>query len=423
MARRREAGEQTGEEQEIRGTGGAWTGILAAGGLVALAGGGLLAVAPRLSPKLDWIATRFAEMGISSGVVIACGVVCLALAMVTQGLAQLRRQAREFGDAARDIRGLYHDIHRIEDRAGRIQMEMSVLQEANKTLVKAAQDQSALQSAGQQIDATYRLAASLDQLGVRMEERLSAQQADLEKAIGLISGSASETRRQLESWLGHHDAWPLEDSFEDSFEEFEVSDLDERPMTLEGPEAPGEETAADLDALAEFPEFDDDEELEILVTLEEPAPEEIDGEDEIVLESEEDDPRAASQLEEPAPPEETPEETVQAAPGEAPTQLDCGLGLLDTLDDDGTPREDQDAPGEETAEVHPAAAAADRDPEPTATPEPPSIFATLEKTSDAAKGGPANEHSANPVEENLAELLSDEALQEALDKLKHRHDL
>lgn len=407
MASHRESGERSDAVREKQGSG-LWTPILALAGLVMVSGGGILALAPQLGSEVSWVAEKMAHGGPHSGAVAAGGIVLLGLAIVCAGQSRVLRGSCSLSRLAAELSELRKGQKRLADRFGTLHLEMSVLQEANKTLLRAAQDQSAVQAAGMQVDATYRLAASMDQLGARLEGRLEDQRSDLESRLGDLSGSLRETRDHVEQWL-HRNLSAVDPSEEKLGEnEQEEEEEDREPgMTLERFGSGLDEELLDLNAPARLPEHDDDfEELEVLVTLEEEGEEAdspyhdlrpwgaLEPDEEVLLELEEELEALAFE----AGDEDAEEETtakITGATEDAGAEEEVELGLLDVLDEDGSLIEGREPP--------PATA---------------SLPAPVPTGVERAKVGKALDEPSPPS--LIRRELTDEVLKEALDTVKRR---
>jgi hypothetical protein len=375
MARHSNSGERSGKSGKERGNG-AWTWVLSCTGLVAVSGGICLTLAPRISQQGAWFASSLGQAGISGGALLVAGIITLALAIIRNGQAQLIGRTVFLDRITRDISELRKGQKRLADRFGTLHLEMSVLQEANKTLVRASQDQSAIHAAGAQVDATFRLAVSMDQLGARLAGLLEDQRSDIENRLGNLSGSVQQTRQHVDSWLKKQ----LGDEFEGLLEPEEEVEEDAEPIEFEqdepslvlestSSEEEVEDDIWDLDAAPELPIPDDLGELEILVTLE----------------------------------DEEHEEAPEWSEGADGDEID--LGLLDELDEDGTP-------------------ITEPEPEPaTESPLPRIIKAPL-LTGEVESGSVLEDEDTVPEPPSLlSEELTDEVLKEALDTIKRRRGI
>ena len=412
MASQLESGGRSDGGKEGIGNGG-WIWILAFVGLSMLAAGGYLALATRIGTGAAWTAQRLAEAGVSSGALLVGGVITMGLALVCAGQSRLVRGAHSLPRISRELGELRKGQKRLADRFGTLHLEMSVLQEANKTLLRAAQDQSAVQSAGMQVDATFRLAASMDQLGARLEGRLEDQRSKLENRLGDLVGSVQETREHVAQWLQLHcdeTSQGKRESLDESSEDALVlEESDEPSLTLESAGSWNDYPEWDPDAPAELPDFDDFDELEVLVTLDEEFDDEDDEDDtplldltpwdELNLDDEEEQTLEAAVRFEVE--QATEVETEEEEPSELAGDDDFDLGLLDVLDEDGTLIDGREAP--EAADSMP-------------TPPPIGVKGDARETSGETRRAPEPPSI-------LRQELTDEVLKEALDTVKRRRGL
>ncbi|MCB9916096.1 MAG: hypothetical protein H6828_13290 [Planctomycetes bacterium] len=238
--------------------------------------------AAELGPRAEWWTLKLERGGLAAGDFLLAGLAGFALTLLGWQLARLSRRWAAVENALGSVQDMELAVASVRTRIGRVHLEVTSLQEANKALLRLAQDQSAVQAAGMQIDATYRLAASMDQLGERLDARLNSHRADLGNLLDELNTSVRAAREQL--------------------------DL----LAMEGADAaPHDAELMPLCDEAILPEPPSDEDLEVEVTLEETN----DGEPRI-------DP---SQFDWGAPPD--PED----ARGEVDPVLE-GLSLLDALD-------------------------------------------------------------------------------------------
>lgn len=267
----------------------AWT--VTVGGFLACAGGLLLAAGPAYSPELSWIARRFGEMGISSGAVIGSGLVCGALGMVLNRLSRVGGQMRSAEDGLKVTETISISMRQLVARMTRLHAETAEFKEGLNGLLRLAQEQSSTKVAGMQVDATYRLAASMDQMCMRLEDRMRAQESTFDSRLMDLYGSLSAAHQQIQSLLNQR-----EDQSFDSNDLLDAGHI---------------EFDADIDAQPRLPEEPADNELEVFVDLEEEF--EPDPEAEVPHVSEFD------------------WDSIEIEPTIE------GLGLLDELDDEGVP--------------------------------------------------------------------------------------
>lgn len=275
------------------------TGSLVLGGLVAVVGGLFLAVGPPYSSEVSWIARRFGEMGISSGAVIGSGVLCAVMGFVANRIARVGQQMRSAEEAMKCTQDLSLANRHMVARITRMHAEVNEVKEGISGLIRIAKEQTSAKVAGMQVDATYRLAASMDQMGMRIEDRMQAQESTIESRLMELFGSLSSSHEQLQTLLNHRP-----DSFDEDM-------LDTAPLRHEPV----------FDAEARLPhedELDDNElQLEVFVDLEDELEEDFDDGE----------------------PQEGPIDVSQFDWDSIEVEPTMeGLGLLDELDDEGIPR-------------------------------------------------------------------------------------
>jgi hypothetical protein len=326
------------------------TAILGGLGVLSLAGAVCAATAAHWNPQVAWIAEQLERGGTTSGDLFLGGSLAFGLAVVGGSLGRMLRRTESLEDAVETLDKMESGLVSLRTRISRLHLEITGLQESHKTLLKLSHDQSSAQAAGMQIDAIFRLAASLDQLGGRLEGRMAHQDQQLAEHLESLSGALQETREQLDQVMHRSDHF----------------------------EPPSRRTYPTEEA--RLPEPLEEQELEVVVSLEDVDDGFDDFDDE--LEGPRIDP---SQFDWGAPPDpedrREPTETAGAA-------SDSGLGLLDTLDDSGSVIDE----------------------------EPRSLIPDVEADAFDA----ANEPHPGDSEDSVLRLLSDDVLQAALENVRRR---
>lgn len=274
---------------------------VALAGFTALAGGVALAVGPEVSPELSWIARRLREAGITSGAVIGSGGLTCLLAFVAHRTSRVGSQMRSAEEAMKITQTLSFGMRQLVSRVTRTHAEIAEIKEGINGLLRVARDQTGTKVAGMQVDATYRLAASMDQMSMRIEDRIRAQETTFETRLTELFGSLSASHEQVQSLL---------DKRIDPFDGDDLLDSTPAPSPSPQREEPSSFDDDDFDREPRFPENAGDIDLEVFVDLDEDfhkRPE--DGERPHVSEFDWD--------------EIEVEPTIE------------GLGLLDELDDEG----------------------------------------------------------------------------------------
>lgn len=209
---------------------GPWTALLGTAGCLAIGAGGFLAMGARLSPEAAWIAKSFGRMGIESGVLIGSGVICSALALVTQQVHRVGLKMRAAEEAVRCTHQLGQGMRLLVDRMTSLHAELSDLTDSHAAGLRLLQEQVKNQTSGMQVDATYRLAASMDQLGRQLDERLNAQEQSSHEKFSDLDRSLEESREEVRSMLEETRVHRREDLLERMSGDGDKPDLEGEPL-------------------------------------------------------------------------------------------------------------------------------------------------------------------------------------------------
>lgn len=166
-----------------------WTGGLAATGL-----GLALALGDRVAPEVGWISTQMARSGVSAGPVIACGTLALGFAWITRLQRRHGAMVARSLDQGLVLSKLAQDFSGLRENIARVQLEFAQVQQTNRTLLNLSREQAAAAAQSEPTkDAMFRLAASMDQLGARLETRVRTQFDSLEKRVAEVDRRLEET--------------------------------------------------------------------------------------------------------------------------------------------------------------------------------------------------------------------------------------
>jgi hypothetical protein len=150
-----------------------------------------LAAAPQLSWQLAKVTRAFASMGLDSGAFVASGLGLSGLGLVARVLIQSQATAADAGLRAA-LEALHADVHVLH--VGQARLE----QLAQRAPAPAAPSPMPQVNA-EQLGALFRMAASLDQLGVKLQRGLKSEIAGLEERLGRTHGAAPSARASSES--------------------------------------------------------------------------------------------------------------------------------------------------------------------------------------------------------------------------------
>jgi hypothetical protein len=179
--------------------------LLLAGGALAVAGVAL-EIVPEVAHQYAWIVNGFAKHGITGMPLALCGLIFLGLCVVSrardkadQRTAELTRREREAREGAEDqsllLEQLASDLALTRGGMQELRVEFVYL----KDMVQSATKQSVDPTTGldEAQAAVFRLAASMDQLGGRLEARLKSQDSVFHEVIAALRSEISATNTSL----------------------------------------------------------------------------------------------------------------------------------------------------------------------------------------------------------------------------------
>lgn len=282
-------------------------------GLAVAAFGYGLVQPPAAVPHADWIATKFARMGIYGVPFIASGLTIFCFGFVQRLQARVGRSLSfsEDSEVAPEVERLACELGQVRNALGNVQTELLANKERQDSMLESISAVTAKKQGGESdSNAMFRLAASLDQLGARIEERLKLQGQSFEGCLQDVTTAVVRCQQEVTDAV---------DNVVHSVETCsrDIQEVKEREPVVVQQVAPVETCAPVQSQFVEpqqtqQPEFTEDdlgfqeadercsdEDMQIFVELEEEAPEPV---------------------QEPAP----------AVPQDSP------LGILDSLDDYGS---------------------------------------------------------------------------------------
>lgn len=185
-------------------------------GLLALAGGVALMALPSLSWSAAKVASRLGELGVESGVVMLGGALMMVLGLVRRGQHAARVEMQY--DASLLFEQIAAELVEIRSslESTRAREESSVRQ-IEELRQELTQTRGALSEAIERnaprdnSDAVFQLAAGLDKLGLRVEQRLRLHHSALQDSVEELSATVEHSRRSLEELLQTH-SQPLPES-------------------------------------------------------------------------------------------------------------------------------------------------------------------------------------------------------------------
>ncbi len=169
-------------------------GLLITAGVLLVIGGGALAAAPTLVPQYAWAVRSAAQYGVTFGLLALSGIVLVGLGRVVRQVNQATAATEQ--NSSDDIQMLEHlvlDFTKLRDGVQDLRQELAQVREASTTILQTAVGLSEAQNAEGRQDAIFRMAASLDQVGARIEHRLGAQGTALQDTLAELSNAILAT--------------------------------------------------------------------------------------------------------------------------------------------------------------------------------------------------------------------------------------
>lgn len=165
---------------------------LLVGAIAMIVVGVALIVLPTAAPRYGWIVRSLAARGVTSLPIAIGGVLMSGLSFAIRsartGLVAALEASSQTSPAVEE---LAQQVAHLGDGLQGLRIEFVYLKDSLQSQLERVQTAGGSDSAG---DAVYRLAASLDQVGMRIEERLNAEQRRLAETLQGIS-TALETLR------------------------------------------------------------------------------------------------------------------------------------------------------------------------------------------------------------------------------------
>ncbi len=179
-------------------------------GLAAFGLGMTLSLGPRLSWKLSQIAEGFRHLGVDGGVLMMGGLIMVAIGLLRRGQVALRTPTTEQAEdrllieqLTKDSLRAAADLSRLESGLAHVEAELAATgQELAQRIAASTREVSGLIPPPQEIpspdEAIFRLAASLDQVGMRIEQRLKAQYTALQDHLEDVGAAILSARNHMQ---------------------------------------------------------------------------------------------------------------------------------------------------------------------------------------------------------------------------------
>ena len=309
--------------------------VLFTAGFAMSAIGATLVVQPSFIPHSDWIAQKLGELGVTGFPLCVGGVSVFCLGFVSRLIAQSTRALAqpEESNVENLIGQTVDDLSKVRNAMGNVQIELLANKSRQDSIIQSLMDLGRNKDDGEgdsaQANAMFRLAASLDQLGGRIDERLRGQSGELKTSMHEMATSFMGSQQQLFDALA--DVSQAVEDFRTELEQSSNATNDEsfapseELPPIEGHDAPQDECGQETSSFEGQDNFDEPEDqghYEDDLGYEEQA------------ESSDEDMQIFVELEEEPQQEEAPS-TAYAQAEPTPEADSSTLGILDQMDDHG----------------------------------------------------------------------------------------
>lgn len=161
--------------------------MMTIGALGAALGVGL-AVLPKFVPEAASIAASAAGQGVSAGLAFGVGALFFATGAALRSLARSAAREREQAAARPDelqpqLEQLETDLSQVRGTLQELRVEFVYVKDSVLHLRQAVGDVLTTANPESMQEAVFRMATSLDQLGARLDERLTAQNETMQRAM------------------------------------------------------------------------------------------------------------------------------------------------------------------------------------------------------------------------------------------------
>jgi hypothetical protein len=180
---------------------GIWTVFFATIGAIGIIGGTLLALAPAFGGDPGWVSENLRRVGIESGTFLTSGVICIGLALVSLRLKKVNSKLEAAQQTVERTEFLSLSVNQMAERMTILHAELCGLKDSHAAGLRFIQEQSATEAVGMQVDATFRLASSIDQLGARFEARLIEQAQAAQLCFQKLDAAVASQQEQLQDLL------------------------------------------------------------------------------------------------------------------------------------------------------------------------------------------------------------------------------
>ncbi|MFN0244621.1 MAG: hypothetical protein ACKVWV_17175 [Planctomycetota bacterium] len=175
------------ESQRPSTRGGGGGGLLSSIGVASILAGGALASLPWTAPEWSWLGGSASKYGVPPGALVLTGLVLYGLGSVARSTRNAIAAGDEESDEMLILEQLVLDFTKLRDGIQDLRPELAGLKESAAELLRGQQEHAQAQAGESQQDAIFRLAASLDQVGGRIEQRLTSLNTEIGSALTQVT--------------------------------------------------------------------------------------------------------------------------------------------------------------------------------------------------------------------------------------------
>lgn len=155
---------------------------------------------PVAVPHAEWIATKFSRLGVQGLPIIAAGLTIFSLGFVARLQAKIGRSLAGQGEQPGnpDLERLAEEFGLLRGALGNVQTELLANKQRQDSMLESIQSViTQSQGGGENGTAMFRLAASLDQLGARIGERLKEQASTFDGRLTDITAAVVRAQQDI----------------------------------------------------------------------------------------------------------------------------------------------------------------------------------------------------------------------------------
>jgi hypothetical protein len=171
--------------------------LFLAGGVLAGVLGALCAVGPKLLPAQANLFAQAASRGVTPGVLWSVTAVLVAFGILAKALGRNVEALAVKDDQSKLIDQITSDLGQTRTSMQELRVEFVYLKDHVTNMGRDLPSQIASANESSTRDAMYRLAASLDQVGARLEQRIRSQHGTLEGTLQEVQQSLQATAEQI----------------------------------------------------------------------------------------------------------------------------------------------------------------------------------------------------------------------------------